>query len=71
MPLWEPYDELLKSDLADFANASNSPMAGCITAALFLKKFVPDGHRRGRISIPMRGAMPPNRAVPRVAKRLD
>ena len=42
MPLWEPYEELLKSDLADFANASNSPMAGCITAALFLKKFVPD-----------------------------
>src|SRR6476646_4757926 len=42
MPLWEAYDELLKSDVADFANASNSPMAGCITAALFLKKFVPD-----------------------------
>ena len=42
MPLWEPYEEMLKSDLADFANASNSPMAGCITAALFLKKFVPD-----------------------------
>jgi leucyl aminopeptidase len=42
MPLWEPYDELLKSDVADFANASNSPMAGSITAALFLKKFVPD-----------------------------
>jgi leucyl aminopeptidase len=42
MPLWEAYDEMLKSDIADFANASNSPMAGCITAALFLKKFVPD-----------------------------
>ena len=42
MPLWDPYDEMLKSDIADFANASNSPMAGCITAALFLKKFVPD-----------------------------
>jgi leucyl aminopeptidase len=41
MPLWEPYDELLKSDIADFANSSNSPMAGCITAALFLKRFVP------------------------------
>ena len=42
MPLWDPYGEMLKSDIADFANASNSPMAGCITAALFLKKFVPD-----------------------------
>jgi leucyl aminopeptidase len=42
MPLWDPYDEMLKSDVADFANASHTPMAGCITAALFLKKFVPD-----------------------------
>ena len=43
MPLWEPYDEMLKSDIADMANASSSPMAGCITAALFLKRFVPEG----------------------------
>jgi leucyl aminopeptidase len=42
MPLWAPYDEMLKSDLADLANSSNSPMAGCITAAMFLKRFVPD-----------------------------
>lgn len=42
MPLWDPYDEMLKSDLADVANAANSPMAGCITAAMFLKRFVPD-----------------------------
>ena len=42
MPLWDPYDEMLKSDLADVANASNTPMAGCITAAMFLKRFVPD-----------------------------
>jgi len=42
MPLWEPYDEMLKSDIADLANAANSPMAGCITAAVFLKRFVPD-----------------------------
>jgi leucyl aminopeptidase len=42
MPLWDPYEEMLKSDVADFANAANSPMAGCIIAAMFLKKFVPD-----------------------------
>jgi leucyl aminopeptidase len=42
MPLWDPYDEMLKSDVADFANAANSPMAGCIIAAMFLKKFVPN-----------------------------
>jgi len=42
MPLWDPYAELLKSDVADLTNASSSPMAGCITAALFLKRFVPE-----------------------------
>jgi leucyl aminopeptidase len=43
MPLWAPYDEMLKSDIADVANSGGAPMAGCITAALFLKRFVPDG----------------------------
>ena len=43
MPLWDGYDEMLKSDIADLANAANSPMAGCITAALFLRRFVPEG----------------------------
>ncbi len=43
MPLWDPYGEMLKSDLADLANSGNSPMAGCVTAALFLKRFVPEG----------------------------
>jgi leucyl aminopeptidase len=42
MPLWEPYEELFSSDVADFANASDSPMAGAVTAALFLRKFVPE-----------------------------
>ncbi|MEO6198799.1 MAG: leucyl aminopeptidase family protein [Sphingomicrobium sp.] len=42
MPLWDPYQEMLKSDLADCTNSAASPMAGCITAALFLKRFVPD-----------------------------
>jgi len=42
MPLWDSYSEYLKSDVADVANASSSPMAGCITAALFLKRFVPE-----------------------------
>jgi leucyl aminopeptidase len=41
LPLWEPYREMLSSDLADIANASDAPMAGSVTAALFLQKFVP------------------------------
>lgn len=42
LPLWAPYGEMLSSDVADVANAASSPMAGSITAALFLKRFVPD-----------------------------
>ena len=41
MPLWDGYDDMLKSDIADLANATGSSMAGCITAALFLRRFVP------------------------------
>jgi leucyl aminopeptidase len=42
MPLWDAYDEMLKSDIADLANAAGgSPMAGAIVAAMFLKRFVP------------------------------
>jgi leucyl aminopeptidase len=41
MPLWDGYDEMLKSDIADIANATGSQMAGCVTAALFLRRFVP------------------------------
>jgi leucyl aminopeptidase len=43
MPLWDGYDEMLKSGLADLANAADSPMAGSVTAALFLRRFVPQG----------------------------
>lgn len=39
MPLWMPYDKLLKSPIADMNHISGGPMAGSITAALFLKRF--------------------------------
>lgn len=42
MPLWDGYDEMLKSDLADMVNAPDGGFAGAITAALFLRRFVPD-----------------------------
>ncbi|MCY7338431.1 MAG: leucyl aminopeptidase family protein [Sphingomonas bacterium] len=41
MPLWDGYDEMLKSGIADLANSAESPLAGAITAALFLRRFVP------------------------------
>jgi leucyl aminopeptidase len=43
MPLWDGYVEMLASDIADFGNVSEAPMAGAVTAALFLSKFVPEG----------------------------
>jgi len=43
MPLWDGYDELLKSDVADLVNADEGGMAGAVTAALFLRRFVPAG----------------------------
>ena len=43
LPLHQPYRELLDSKVADIANTSESSYAGAITAALFLKEFVPTG----------------------------
>lgn len=40
LPLWQPYLSYLKSNVADLANAGASKMAGCMTAALFLQRFV-------------------------------
>ena len=40
MPLWDPYDENLKSNIADLSNMANNAMAGCIYGALFLRRFV-------------------------------
>ncbi|HVL29793.1 MAG TPA: leucyl aminopeptidase family protein, partial [Sphingomicrobium sp.] len=42
-PLWDAYDDMLKSDVADVSNAADSPLAGAVTAALFLRRFIPEG----------------------------
>jgi leucyl aminopeptidase len=42
LPLWRPYENFLKSNVADLVNAGNSRMGGAITAAVFLQRFVPD-----------------------------
>ncbi len=41
MPLWSPYDKKLSSKIADMNNVTTDGFAGSITAALFLKRFVP------------------------------
>ena len=40
LPLWQGYDPWLSSRVADLNNVASKPMAGAITAALFLQRFV-------------------------------
>ena len=40
LPLWQPYNRLFESSVADLNNAGDSGFAGSITAALFLRRFV-------------------------------
>jgi len=40
LPLWEPYKEMVKSDIADIRNTGGSRLGGAITAAAFLAHFV-------------------------------
>lgn len=42
MPLWDGYAAWLDSTVADVNNVSSKPHAGAVTAALFLRRFVPD-----------------------------
>jgi leucyl aminopeptidase len=41
MPLWDAYHGSIESDIADIVNTGKGPMAGAVTAALFLQDFVP------------------------------
>ena len=41
MPLWADYQRMIDSPIADMNNAGSSRMAGAITAALYLERFVP------------------------------
>jgi leucyl aminopeptidase len=43
LPLWSGYDDWLKSNIADLNNVSSKPMAGAVTAALYLQRFVKAG----------------------------
>jgi len=40
LPLWQGYAKELDSKVADLKNIGNGPYGGCITAALYLQKFV-------------------------------
>lgn len=42
MPFWDAYESLIEPGIADLDNAPKGGMAGSVTAALFLRRFVED-----------------------------
>jgi leucyl aminopeptidase len=51
MPLWAPYDKLLKSNIADVNHIAEGSHAGSVIAALFLKRFVANAKRFAHLDI--------------------
>jgi leucyl aminopeptidase len=51
MPLWRPYWRYLGSSVADIANGGPSKMAGSITAALYLERFVPPQQKWAHLDV--------------------
>lgn len=45
LPFWDPYETLIEPGIADLDNAPSGGMAGSITAALFLRRFVTETRR--------------------------
>ena len=43
LPLWQPYNRLFRSDIADLNNNGEGGFAGAIVGGLFLERFVPKG----------------------------
>jgi len=51
MPLWRPYVRYLVSTVADIANGGPSKMAGSITAAVYLDRFVPPTQKWAHLDV--------------------
>lgn len=51
MPFWEPYETMIEPAIADLDNAPAGGMAGSITAALFLRRFVSDPEKFAHFDI--------------------
>lgn len=51
MPFWPGYKSYLKSKVADLNNVGSSPLAGAITAALFLNSFVKSKTRYAHVDL--------------------
>ncbi len=51
LPFWAPYEAMIEPGIADLDNAPSGGMAGAITAALFLRRFVSPGVRYAHFDI--------------------
>ena len=51
LPFHAPYESMIEPGIADLDNAPSGGMAGAITAALFLRRFVPDVPRYAHFDI--------------------
>jgi leucyl aminopeptidase len=72
MPFWKGYEKSLDSDVADMGNVSESPMAGSVIAALFLRRFVRRTRRFAHFDIygwrPAPGPLGPKGGEPQGAR---
>jgi len=51
LPLYDEYDKLMKSEIADIKNAGPARQAGTIMGGIFLKKFVQDKYPWAHLDI--------------------
>lgn len=74
MPFWAPYEGMIEPGIADLDNAPGGGMAGSITAALFLRRFVTATARFAHVDIygwqPTAAAARPKGAVQQGARAI-
>jgi leucyl aminopeptidase len=74
MPLWRGYEPFLDSQVADMNNVSETPFAGSVTAALFLRRFVKNARRFAHLDIygwrPAAKPLGPKGGEPQAARAL-
>jgi leucyl aminopeptidase len=74
MPFWAGYEANLDSSVADMNNVSESPFAGSVTAALFLRRFVRRARRFAHLDIygwrPTAKPLGPKGGEPQAARAL-
>jgi len=51
LPFWDPYEALIEPGIADLDNAPSGGMAGAITAALFLRRFVAEAKAYAHVDL--------------------